>query len=384
MLDDRVPFTHLGAGFPRVIPLVEILFELGHQVTFGSCVVTNTPQEAQQVLGQRCHFVDLSQPGSAAEFVNQHGHEFDVLWVSRPPNMRRLQTQIPQEALLWKQIPLVVYDAEAIFALRNQLQNTYYPNAQPGLSLEEELALTNAANVITSVSKAEAVHFEKTGKPTHVLSTTCAASPTEKAFDQRKGLLFVGPLRGDKDNPHPNSDALIWFCEQVAPILRGQMGNDFQLKVAGLVERADLDRLSQGGVELLGMVPDLQELYNTSRIFIAPHRFAAGIPLKVIESATFGLPVVSSDLLAKQLGWRHQEEIVGADHDDAKAFAEACMTLYYDQQAWMTIRHGALQRVREEYSRARLKSVVEQVLAKPRRNPFYLPFQLLLKKLGIR
>ena len=40
------------------------------------------------------------------------------------------------------------------------------------------------------------------------------------------------------------------------------------------------------------------------RIFVAPTRFAAGIPLKVCEASAAGIPVVATDLVFEQLSWK--------------------------------------------------------------------------------
>jgi len=54
-------------------------------------------------------------------------------------------------------------------------------------------------------------------------------------------------------------------------------------------------------VTLRGPVTDLTPLYDSHRVFVAPTRFAAGVPYKVHEAASFGLPVVATDLLRRQL-----------------------------------------------------------------------------------
>ena len=66
--------------------------------------------------------------------------------------------------------------------------------------------------------------------------------------------------------------------------------------------------------------------YDACRIFIAPTRFAAGIPYKVHEAAANGLPSVVTPLLAGQLTWSHDSELLVAE--SAEQFAEQCLRLY--------------------------------------------------------
>ena len=63
------------------------------------------------------------------------------------------------------------------------------------------------------------------------------------------------------------------------------------------------------GVTCLGPVPDLTDEYARARVFIAPTRFAAGIPFKVHEALSYGLPVVGSRLISEQLA--HDGKTVG-------------------------------------------------------------------------
>src|SRR5207253_7021477 len=90
------------------------------------------------------------------------------------------------------------------------------------------------------------------------------------------------------------------------------------------------------GVELLGAVEDLVPLYNRARVFIAPTRFSAGVPLKVYEAAAHGLPVVATDLLARQLGWEPGEDLLAAPASDPDAFASACARLHDDADLWQS------------------------------------------------
>src|SRR6516162_2232033 len=68
------------------------------------------------------------------------------------------------------------------------------------------------------------------------------------------------------------------------------------------------------GVRLLGQVEDLRPLYDRARLFVSPIRFSAGIPIKVLEAAAAGLPVVGTELMATQLGWKPGVEIEAADN----------------------------------------------------------------------
>jgi glycosyltransferase involved in cell wall biosynthesis len=109
-------------------------------------------------------------------------------------------------------------------------------------------------------------------------------------------------------------------------------------------------------------VDDLAALYDRHRVFIAPTRFAGGIPFKVHEAASYGLPVVASELLRRQVGWTHAQDIMAAPIDDPQAFADAILTLYDDAESWNTVRRGALNRLAAENDRTTYVDTLRDIL----------------------
>jgi glycosyltransferase involved in cell wall biosynthesis len=99
-------------------------------------------------------------------------------------------------------------------------------------------------------------------------------------------------------------------------------------------------------VTLLGEVANTVPLYDGHRVFIAPTRYAAGVPYKVHEAASFGVPVVATELLREQLGWENQRHLLAADASDAEAFASHVVALYRSEALWTTIRDGAAALIR--------------------------------------
>jgi glycosyltransferase involved in cell wall biosynthesis len=257
----------------------------------------------------------------------------------------------------------VVYDAEAIFALRDEAR-ARLSGQHGGVSkarMSAELALCERTAVTLAVNEIEAETFRNAGAAdVRVLGHALEPQPTPAGFSARRDLLFVGAL--DEDDS-PNTDSLVFFVREVMPRLDALIGPDYALRVAGRNGSAKVRALAGERVRLLGRVDDLGPLYGESRVFVAPTRYAAGIPMKVHEAAARGLPVAATGLLAGQLGWADGEALVVGD--SAEAFAEACARLYCDPHLWETVRVGALARVRAECDpavfAAQLAAVLETV-----------------------
>jgi glycosyltransferase involved in cell wall biosynthesis len=103
-----------------------------------------------------------------------------------------------------------------------------------------------------------------------------------QANAKRYDVLFIGSR-----NPY-NHEGLNWFLEKIVPLLK----KDIQIAIAGTI--CDKILLDSPNVSKLGFVPEVDELYEISKSTICPLLKGSGIKIKVIESLSYGLPVVST------------------------------------------------------------------------------------------
>jgi glycosyltransferase involved in cell wall biosynthesis len=169
--------------------------------------------------------------------------------------------------------------------------------------------------------------------------------PSPQSFERCDGFLFVGPTRV---NNEPNSDAVIWFIDHVLPRLRRRLSRNVSLVLAGMTGAPFVVARKSVRLEVLGAVPDLAAVYARARVFVAPTRVAAGIPLKVYDAAAHGIPAVITPLLADHLRWTHDHEALVAG--SPAEFADACTRLHEDPNLWERIRANALARVAADCS----------------------------------
>ncbi len=115
-------------------------------------------------------------------------------------------------------------------------------------------------------------------------------------------------------------------------------------------------------------MPDLTPLYDAHRLFVAPTRYAAGSPYKVQEAASFGLPVVATSLLAEQLEWHDNQELLAVPTDDPRGMAERIVALYRDETLWQRLRDSALGRLIAENGPETYDQPLVAALGGPQRN----------------
>lgn len=347
-IDDRIPNPRLGVGLPRAFCMLQSLVKAGCSVTM---FPLQNPSRDEEVLGE------LQQSGvelfygrtdrrlDFEAFFRERAGFYDAVLISRPHNMdqtirviRRLDPGIR-----------VVYDAEALFALREicyrRIVGRPLSRGDARRKLEEEASLTAEADGVLTVSEAERDLLAGLGaNNVHVVSHPVMTAPTPRVFEERSGLLFVGSVLS-ADEANPNFDAVRFLCRQIWPRVSERVEGD--LHVVGTNQTKELAEYGNARVRIVGRVENLDGWYDRCRVFVAPTRFAAGIPVKVLEASSRGIPCVVSDLLARQLCWTSGQECLAAS--SPAAFAEGIARLYRDKKLWERLRRNSLVNLRRRF-----------------------------------
>ena len=349
VIDDCVPHPSLGSGYPRSAHILNSLCELNLNVSFYPLqfpvddwgAVYSTLDSTIEVL------LDRGRAG-LIPLLEKRKNFYQYIMVSRLHNMEIFNNIVDQDPALLEGSK-VFYDAEAIFAPRDIMKMELLGQAitedEKQKLIAKELDQARNAEKIISVSKMEADLYKHASYTnTVVLGHALQAEPGNKGFDERSGVLFVGALR---DEGSPNVDSLLWFVINVLPIIEQEIP-DIELYVVGDCSAPSLKTIECGNVQFLGRLDSITSTYNDRRLLIAPTRFAAGIPHKVHEAASRGIPSVTTGLLAKQLGWKHGKQLLVGD--GAPKFAEQCVRLYRDEKLRRRVRSEALQSISHECS----------------------------------
>lgn len=364
-IEDRIPLRHLGSGFTRSNDIIATMAGLGHHVTVYP--IYRPIENVLDIYGDFPETVEIIHDRELPDlrnFIEQRSGYFDVLWIARTHNAERL-LEILMSASRHLPINRIVLDTEAVAAPRDLARDALRGKVVKRTlekSTQDELASAYFCQKIVAVNERDAATIRDAGYGNvAILGHARRLEPGSTPFQDRHGLLFLGAIH---DQESPNLDGLEWFVEQVLPLLDAQLPDGAEITIAGYVNRRiDLSRL--GGarrVVLAGQVENLADLYGRHRIFFAPTRYAGGIPFKLHEAASFGLPIVASAILAAQLGWSDGRELLASPVDPA-AFAAQVLRLYEDAALWREIRDAALQRLAAENGFESYAEQISQILA---------------------
>jgi GT2 family glycosyltransferase len=364
-IEDQVPLRLLGSGFVRSNDLIGVMASLGFHVTvfpiYGGrfdvgAVYADLP-DTVEVMHDRS-LDDLPA------FLDSRDGYYDSVWVVRTHNLDRVLPALERYCLGKGRPPRIVLDAEAIAAERDAVRAAVRGAAAGDLDAAVLREFRSAAlcQRIVATSAAEAATLRRLGfTDVAVIGHIRAVRLTPRPFAERSGMLFVGAIH---EQDSPNYDSLCWFVDEVLPLVEDALGWETRLTIAGYTtEAVDLERFrGHSRVTLRGTVADTEPLYDSHRVFVAPTRFAAGTPYKVHEAASFGLPVVATELLRRQIGWQNGRELLAAEASDPALFAQHIVSVYRDPALWERLRNQAAERLRAENGRESYEQALRDML----------------------
>jgi GT2 family glycosyltransferase len=365
-IEDQVPLRFLGSGFVRSNDLIRVMAALGFHVTvfpiFGgrfdiASIYSDMPDTVEVMFDRSLE--DLP------EFLNARDGYYDTFWVVRTHNLDRTHAALEGYLLGKGRPPRIILDTEAIGALREEARNSLNPSAKPfdlNAAIAREFSNAAFSQSIVTVCDHEARTLRGMGfNDVSVIGHARDVDPTMRPFAERSGMLFVGAIH---DMNSPNHDSLCWFVDEVLPLVERELRWETRLTIAGYTaSQVTLDRFrDHHRISIVGPVADTRPLYDTNRVFIAPTRFAAGTPYKIHEAASFGLPVVATELLRGQLGWENGRDMLSADTSDPALFASHIVRLHREPALWQGIRDAAIERLRTENNLDDYSRLVQKLL----------------------
>jgi glycosyltransferase involved in cell wall biosynthesis len=154
-------------------------------------------------------------------------------------------------------------------------------------------------------------------------------------------LVFTGKM-----DFRPNVDAVLWFAQEVLPLIR-QDASEVRFWVVGMNPHTRLASLADDpAVELTGWVEDVRPYIAEAAVYVIPLRIGGGTRLKVLEAMAMGKAIVSTALGCEGFDLVPDQELIIADAPDQ--FAAAVLALLRDPE-----RRGRLGRAARRFAGSR-------------------------------
>jgi GT2 family glycosyltransferase/glycosyltransferase involved in cell wall biosynthesis len=345
VIDYQTPRPDIDAGSYAAIQEMRLLQSLGFKVTFvpENFAYMGGYTENLQRLGIEVVYAPFEY--NMQSFLEKRGSEFDVVYITRYYVAKNQLHWVRQYAPTAK-VLFCNADLHFLRELRDAIERDDQVLMTRACSIrEEELTMMRQVDVVLSYNPIEhAVIFSHNTNSAKI--ATCPwvvdIKDTVPAFTDRKDIAFLGGF----GHP-PNKAAVLFFINQVMPILRYQLP-DAKFRIYGSNIPEELEKLATDDVIVEGYIEDVADIYNTCRVFVAPLLTGAGIKGKVIDALAHGTPSVLTPIAAEGTPLRHNLEVMIAE--TAQEWADAVTLLYTDQTVWENMSKAARQFASHEYS----------------------------------
>ncbi|MEX0774364.1 MAG: glycosyltransferase [Phycisphaeraceae bacterium] len=152
---------------------------------------------------------------------------------------------------------------------------------------------------------------------------------------RKQSLVFWGRL-----DFAPNIDAVMWFVQQVWPMLRRRWPDATWQVVGHNPGPAILALKKVPGIEIVGAVPDIRPYAHRAAVTILPMRSGGGIKNKLLEAAAMGRPIVASSRAVAGLELPGRDSVI-AVADRPGQWLDAIGLLWQDAAAAASLRASA-------------------------------------------
>lgn len=154
-------------------------------------------------------------------------------------------------------------------------------------------------------------------------------------FQEIKPQYNYDVLYVASSNPH-NIKSINWFLEHVLPNINKQI----KIHIIGKIGK-EIQNKNFENIIIHGIVDDLNVFYKNAKMTICPMLSGTGVKIKVLESLSFGLPVITNTRGVDGLSQKSQNGCIVTD--DAFEFASKINQLMVDQKLYCSLVDEAIQ-----------------------------------------
>jgi GT2 family glycosyltransferase len=358
IIDHRLPEPDKDSGSVRITALINMYLMLGFAVTFYpdnlekiEPYTSDFQRMGVEVIYGKCIF---------KKWLKERREQFHLVHMCRP------HTCFNKISIVKSLLPdaKIIYDTVDIHFLREErrakLENNKEVARQAECFKEMELYLARESGVTFVVTEEERKHLLLLDPDlkVEVVPNIHSVIDNEEIipFEKRAGLMFLGGYEHT-----PNVDAVLYFVEEVFPLIRRELP-EVEFYVVGSNVTREMEKLKRiDGVRVIGWVPEVEPYFNKVKVFVSPLRYGAGMKGKIGHAMSCGLPVVTTSIGAEGM-----ELIDGGTAliaDGAEEFARKVVKLCQSPDLWMKLSTSGIEHIKKRYTPEVVKTRLESILS---------------------
>ncbi len=327
VIDYATPNPASDAGSYAAIQEIKLLQKLGFKVTFIPENMAFMGHLTRQMQAMGIEVLYAPFYSSVFDAIEKRIGEFDAFYITRYRVAEKYISSIKSRS----NKKIIFNNADLHF-----LRELRAAHTSGEVSLESaldtrsrEIEVMKKVDAILSYNESEhAVIASHTLNPKNIFKCpwVLTEKPPTAPFHGRKGIAFLGGYRH-----HPNVEGVKFFAKQVMPLVNKKR-SDIVFHIYGSHPSEEVKALADNHVKVVGFVENLDDVFQTHKIFIASLISGAGIKGKVLEAMAYGTPSVLTSVAAESTGL--VDKMSASITDSAESMAEAVIALYDDEECW--------------------------------------------------
>ena len=341
-IDYTTPREDRDAGSYAAIQEIKLVQSLGYKVTFIPKNFEDFGIYTQKLRNMGVEVIVKPFYRCIEDFIAQRGTEFDCAYITR---YYVAQESIPALREYAPDCKIIMNNADLHF-LRELRSAGEDPDklARATEVREMELEMMLESDVVISYNETEhAVIQSHTDNAVNVMKCPWVVETPNNSprFRSTKGLAFLGGFK----HP-PNREGVEWFGAEVMPLIEHE---GIELSVYGAaMDHSFKASTREQGINAVGYIDNLEDVYTKHRIFIAPLLSGAGIKGKVINALAYGIPTILTPVAAEGIGLRHGHDCLIAR--TPQEWGESIKKLYNDEALWKAISKASREYAEQQFS----------------------------------
>lgn len=343
-IDHGMPRPDFDAGSYAALQEMQLVQALGYKVTFVPVNVAWLGHYSDDVerLGIEISYAPFTL--SIADFLSKRGTEFDAVYITRYqialqiiPLARR---HAPQAKVLFN-----LADLHFLRELRSSFTSGDKAKSEGArLIRQNELATIQLADLTLTYNEVEREIIQS-----HVLDQAKVAicpwvvdiAKDIPGFRGRSGITFLGGF----GHP-PNAEAVEFFIRMVMPELNRHLP-ELKFHVYGSRIPPAIKAMEGKNVVIEGHAPDIRDVFNRHRVFVAPLLSGAGVKGKVLSAMSHAMPSVLSPIAAEGIPVKRDIDCLVAS--TPAEWVAAIAAIYSDPVKWKKMSCNAIELMKNEY-----------------------------------
>ena len=341
-IDYTTPRADRDAGSYAALQEIKLVQSLGYKVTFIPKNFEDFGLYTQTLRNMGVEVIVAPFYRCIEDFVAQRGTEFDCAYITR---YYVAQESIPALREYAPDCKIIMNNADLHFLRELRAAGDDPDKLERAAEVRElELEMMLETDVVVSYNETEhAVIQSHTDNAVKVMKCPWVIETPNNfpLFRTTEGLAFLGGFK----HP-PNREGMEWFSAEVMPLIEN---DGIQLSVYGAaMDQKFKESMRDQGINAVGYIDNLEDLYTKHRIFIAPLLSGAGIKGKVINALSYGIPTILTPMAAEGIGLRHGYDCMIAR--TAQEWAESIKKLYHNETLWKSISNASREYAEQQFS----------------------------------